>query len=243
MHEARLTLYELAGADLELRFSPHCWKTRMALAHKGLVARCLPWHFTEKSRIAFTGLETVPVLEDRNTAIGDSWQIAQHLEQSYPDRPSLFGPAAALPLTAFVNQWVDATLLPAMARILLLDIHRLLIPEDQTYFRASREARFGATLEDIVAPVADNLHHLRQSLAPLRRQLRSQPYLAGATPAYADYCVFGLFMWARCTSSREVLTADDPIDAWRNRLLDAFGGMARSATRPFLPCVGGDDGR
>ena len=36
MPAAKLSLYELAGADRELRFSPHCWKTRMALAHKGL---------------------------------------------------------------------------------------------------------------------------------------------------------------------------------------------------------------
>ena len=33
-----LTLYDLAGADPTLRFSPHCWKTHMALAHKGLAA-------------------------------------------------------------------------------------------------------------------------------------------------------------------------------------------------------------
>lgn len=243
MDEIRLTLHELAGADPELRFSPHCWKTRMALAHKGLVARCLPWHFTQKSRIAFSGLDTVPILEDHETTIGNSWQIAQHLEQSFPDHPSLFGATAAVPLTAFINQWVDATLLPAMARILLLDIHRLLIPEDQVYFRASREARFGATLENIVAPVTDNLDRLRQLLAPLRRQLRDQPYLCGAAPAYADYCIFGMFMWARCTSTRQLLAADDPIDAWRDRLLDAFGGMARSAARPLLRHSGGDDGR
>ncbi|MGL4964315.1 MAG: hypothetical protein ACRC67_24000 [Inquilinus sp.] len=50
---AALTLYELAGADAALRFSPHCWKTRMALAHKGLEADRLPWRFTEKDAIAF----------------------------------------------------------------------------------------------------------------------------------------------------------------------------------------------
>jgi hypothetical protein len=30
------TLYDLAGADPDLRFSPYCWRTRLALAHKGL---------------------------------------------------------------------------------------------------------------------------------------------------------------------------------------------------------------
>ena len=31
-----ITLYDLAGAETDRRFSPFCWRTRMALAHKGL---------------------------------------------------------------------------------------------------------------------------------------------------------------------------------------------------------------
>src|SRR5436190_7008774 len=31
-----ITLYDLAGAEAERRFSPFCWRTKMALAHKGL---------------------------------------------------------------------------------------------------------------------------------------------------------------------------------------------------------------
>jgi hypothetical protein len=38
-----------------------------------------------------------------------------------------------------------------------------------------------------------------------------------------------MFMWARCTSPLELLADDDPVHAWRERLLDAFGGMARAA--------------
>ena len=44
-----LKLYELVGADLSRPFS---WRTRMALAHKGLSAETIPWCFTEKSAIA-----------------------------------------------------------------------------------------------------------------------------------------------------------------------------------------------
>src|SRR3974390_869253 len=87
-----LTLYELAAADPRLRFSPYCWKTRMALAHKGLEAERLPWRFTEKDRIAFSGQGRVPVLVDEGQPVADSWRIALHLEQRFPDRPSLFGP-------------------------------------------------------------------------------------------------------------------------------------------------------
>lgn len=31
-----ITLYELAGADADRRFSPFSWRVRMALLHKGL---------------------------------------------------------------------------------------------------------------------------------------------------------------------------------------------------------------
>ncbi len=238
-----LTLYELAGADSELRFSPHCWKTRMALAHKHLEARYVPWRFMDIKHIASKGIGTVPVLLDGDEPIGDSWQIALHLESRYPDRPSLFGAQEAIPVTAFVNQWADLTLLPALARILLLDIHRLLDPKDQTYFRKSREARFKASLEEIVAPLEQNLAVFQQALAPLRRLLRQQPYLAGDTPAYADYCVFCFFMWARCTSNIEVLAVGDSLIAWRDRLLDAFGALAREAKIAPPRDMGDDNAR
>lgn len=37
-----LKLYELVGTDAARPFSPYCWRTRMALAHKGLTAESLP---------------------------------------------------------------------------------------------------------------------------------------------------------------------------------------------------------
>src|SRR6202140_4330987 len=47
-----LKLFELVGTDEERPFSPFCWRTRMALAHKGLSAESIPWCFTEKEAIA-----------------------------------------------------------------------------------------------------------------------------------------------------------------------------------------------
>lgn len=226
-----LKLYELAGADPELRFSPHCWKTRMALAHKGLEAERVAWRFTEKDAIAFSGQGLVPVLVDEDETICDSWNIALHLEERFPDRPSLFGGAAAIPLASFVNAWADTTLAPAISRIILVDIHGLVHEKDRDYFRTSREQRLGKSLEAFVADQPARLEDLRRMLLPFRHMLGKQPFIAGDKPAYADYCVFGMFMWARCVSAVELVTEDDPVWAWRERLLDAFGGFARSAPR------------
>jgi hypothetical protein len=60
MTASGLTLFELAGANSELRFSPHCWKT-----------------------------------------------------------PG----SSAIPVAHFVNTWADAAVLPAIARLILLDIY------------------------------------------------------------------------------------------------------------------------
>lgn len=228
-----LTLYELAGADAALRFSPHCWKSRMALAHKGLEAERLPWRFTEKEEIAFSGQGLVPLLRDGDTTVADSWRIAVYLEERYPDRPSLFGGDAGRALTRFMNAWADGSLAPLLAPVLVLDILARLDAKDRDYFRSTREARYGRRLEEVCADREAHIATFRKALTPLRTLLKDQPFLAGEAPAYADYCVFGMFMWARCISDVQLLAEDDGVYAWRDRLLDAFDGLARGA-----PAVG-----
>jgi glutathione S-transferase len=222
-------LYDLAGDDPERRFSPYCWRTRMALAHKGLPVRTVPWRFTDKDAIAFTGQGRVPVLVDGETAVHDSWTIALYLEEHYPDRPSLFHGAAAMAVTRFVNAWGDRVLLPLVATLIVTDILDHLHDKDRDYFRASREKAFGKSLEDVVADRDNRVVAFRQAMEPLRAMLRSQPYIGGEAPAYADYIPFGVLQWARAISPFQLLEPKDPIIAWRERLLDAFGGLAREA--------------
>src|SRR5258708_37897868 len=82
-----LKLFELVGADAGRPFSPFCWRTRMALAHKGLSAETIPWGFTEKEAIAPHKSDKVPGLLDGETSGVDSWAIANYLEGTSPDRP------------------------------------------------------------------------------------------------------------------------------------------------------------
>ncbi len=223
-----LRLFDLAGADERLRFSPNCWRTRLALAHKGLPVDTLPWRFTEKQAIAATGQGKVPVLVDGDRWLHDSWAIAEHLEQAYPQTPSLFGPAPGHALARFVNQWTSETLHPAVARVVVPDIPAILHEKDRAYFRSSREAAFGQTLESLAAQREASLEALRRVLAPLRSTLAAQPFVSGDTPYYADHVVFGAFQWARTVSPVALLAADDPIAAWVERMLDAYGGLART---------------
>jgi glutathione S-transferase len=222
------TLYDLQGAD-DRRYSPYCWRIRLALAHKGLQFDTVPVRFCDKELLAFSGQIRVPVLTDGDTTVFDSWDIACYLEDTYPDRPSLFGGAIGRGTARFVNDWSDGVLNPALLKMIIMDVFHNLEPVDREYFRASREKRFGARLEDVQAGREERLPAFRHSLAPVRAVIEAQPFLCGDQPAYADFIVFSVFQWGRCMSEFTLLAADDPLCAWRSRMLDLFGGMAREA--------------
>jgi glutathione S-transferase len=224
-----ITLYELAGAEEDRHFSPYCWRIHLALLHKELSFQTIPWRFSDKQAIAFAGAEKVPVLVDGSRSVQDSPVIADYLEEAYPDRPSLFGGTTGRALSRFVLDWTESVIGPALFRMVLLDIYNHLAPQDRDYFRRSREARVGMSLESYAAEPERRLEDFRASLAPLRRSLGQQPFLCGEGPAWADYVAFGHFQWARCISPLKLLAEDDPVHHWRGRMLDLFDGAAGKA--------------
>jgi glutathione S-transferase len=224
-----ITLYDLAGAEADRRFSPFCWRIRMALAHKDLAMETVPWRFTEKEVLAPTGQGRVPVIVDKGTWVSDSWAIANYLEETYPERPSLFGGGAGRAITRFVQGWTDAVLHAGMARFVVLDVWQHAHEKDKAYYRKFREERFGTTLEAVQSGREERLPAFRLSLQPLRNMLEVQPFIGGDKPLYADYIVFGGFQWARGISAFKLLEPDDPVAAWRGRMLDLFGGLARDS--------------
>lgn len=226
-------LFELAGADERVRFSPYCWRIRLALAHKGLPVETRPWRFSDKEAIAASEQGKVPVLVDNGRWLSDSWVIAEYLEQQYPDRPSLFGSPEGHALARFVNQWTNDVLHPALARVLLPEIFAILHPEDQPYFRTTREAAFGMSLETLASQQEAALEALYKALKPLSNTLAAQPYLAGAAPNFADYILFGAFQWARIISDTVKIPANEPVGLWIERMLDAYEGLARKAPRAY----------
>lgn len=224
-----IRMWDLAGVEDERRFSPYCWRVRMALAHKGLAVETHPWRFSEKDAIGFSGQGLVPVIIDGERTLHDSWVIAEYLDAQYPDRPALFGSEEARALAFFFKQWVERTLHMAILKVVLLDLYAQLHESDKAYFRASREKRFGMSLEAFAANGTAALAALRGTLDPARSVLIQHPYMAGPAPAFADYMLFGAFQWARVASPIRLLEPDDPVYAWRERMLDLYEGLARNA--------------
>lgn len=223
-----IELFELVGRD-DRRFSPYCWRIRMALEHKGLAYETVPVRFTDKDAIAFSDQGRVPVLRDAGTVVSDSWEIANYLEDAYPDAPSLFGGPAAQGLAKFLNVWTDRTLHLALIKLVIADILDHVDPADRDYFINSRSKRFGQSPANVQTRSDADLKQFATAVGTLRAALDGQDYLSGDTPAYGDYIVFGAFAWARAISDYPLLKTDDPVHAWRDRLLNAFDGMPLSA--------------
>jgi glutathione S-transferase len=224
-----IKLYDLAGAEDDRRFSPYCWRVKMALKHKGLEFETIPWRFTEKEALAFSGQSLVPVIVDGSQSVHDSFRIAEYLDEAYPSRPGLFDGSEGHALSLFLSTWAVSTLHPLLSKVVLLDLFACVHEKDKAYFRQSREKRFGMPLEQVVANPEGALAAFRAALEPLRPVLQQYQYFSGKGPGFADYILLGMFMWARSVSPIRLLLQDDPLYAWRERALDLFGGYARHA--------------
>ncbi|OHV13801.1 glutathione S-transferase N-terminal domain-containing protein [Kushneria phosphatilytica] len=227
-------LYDLCGADQRLRFSPFCWRTHMALKHKGLDYEARPWLFTDKDEIAFSvegdgSKATVPVLvDDDDRVVTDSFEILRYLDHAYPGM-TLLAHDQAESRARFIKYWSETQVAPAIFRAIILDIFHNLDERDQPYFRETREKRFGTTLEEF-RNVDQGLEMLDRALTPLRSHLQDLPFLDGQTAGGADYIAFGIFMTAHVMRAEPLLAEDDVVMQWQNRLLDEFQGFARNAT-------------
>lgn len=221
-----LVLYELGGLQ-DRRYSQFSWRSRMALAHKGLQPERRPVPVSDKQAIAFSGQDKVPILLDGDRVVHDSWAIAEYLEEHYPDAPSLFGGPVGHGLCRFINAFVDRTLIPRLAPLVMVDVVGCVDDSDARHLRDQIERGFKKPLEELASAREKDIVGFRRLLDPARATLKAQPFLCGAQAAYADYILFSLFQWARVVSSFEVLESSDALHGWRDRMLDLHGGLAR----------------
>lgn len=218
-------LFEVGGAADDFRPSPYCWRARMALAHKGLPFEPVPWRAVEKDRIARSGGGTVPVLVEGDLWLRESWDIAQHLETTYPDAPLFDGPGDVAK-TRFLDHWITLSVHPVIFRAVALDQFPMLAHEDQAYYLERTKRKFGQSLPEFCGDPDTAIAELKALLQPLQNTLGEHAYLGGTKPDYGDYIVFGAFQWARVASVRRLYPADSPLARWFENLLGAFGGFA-----------------
>jgi glutathione S-transferase len=222
-----IEMWELTGKD-DRRYSTFSWRTRMALRHKQVDVQYRPVHLTDKASIEFSGGTTVPVIRDGDAVVRDSWVIAEHLEQRYPERPSLFGGDVGHGLARLVNNWVDRTVLAAAFPLIACHALSVQHPEDSIYFASLIERLTGLAPAALMAEEKRHRERLNKVVDPARATLKRQAFLSGSKPAYADYVLFSVYQWARVASPLELLADDPVLRRWFDALLDLHGGYARA---------------
>ena len=141
------------------------------------------------------------------------------------EHPSLFGGNAGRGLARLVNHWSDNALGVAIRRLIAADFVVCLAPEDRDYYRRSREAAFGCTLEAYCAQRKHWTAEFNTVTAPLEQTLQEQLYFGGAAPTYADYILFSAFQYARLGCPDEFLAEGSALRRWRDGLVSAFGEL------------------
>ena len=133
-----------------------------------------------------------------------------------------------------MNIWSDTVLGPAMRPQIYGDFIRCIDPGDRAYFRSSREAQLGMTLEQYCADRDAALPAVGGVAHRCERTLSEQPFLAGEAPAYVDYIVFSVFQWARIGSPRDVLRQVPvwmSLRDWRTRMVALYDDLGRPISR------------
>jgi glutathione S-transferase len=220
-----LIMYERTGHEGR-RPSPYSWRIRYALAHKGVEPEYRQVRFADVETIRrLSGQHFVPIVTDGDRVVHDSWNIACLLEDEFPDRPSLFAGSGGRGTTRLVNHWADNTLGAAIRRLIAAGFILCLDAGDRAYYRSSREAMFGCTLEEYCADRPRWLAEFETVIAPLERTLSEQPYLGGTSATYADYVVFSMFQYARLGCPDDFVEEGTALRRWRDGLVRAFDGL------------------
>jgi glutathione S-transferase len=223
----KVRLYEVALADGRSA-SPYVWRIRYALAHKGIAFETVKLGFTEIPGVFGGKFKTVPILEHGDTVLAESWDIAEYLDRTFPDRPPLFSGPCEVAMIRLTEAWFMNEVLRKMFRLYVKDVHDAARPQDRPYFRTSREKNMkGKTLESFTVDRASYLPALRASLQPLRIQLQKFPFLGGSAPNFADYIALGSFYWAAAAGTMPMLERDDALRDWLDRGFNLYGGIAR----------------
>lgn len=214
-----ILLYDLV-AEGDRRPSPFCFRTKLALAQKCLAFETAPVAMTDIEALEGGAFKTVPILKDGAHVMADSWAIADYLDEAYPDRPRLFHSPEERGLCRFLEAWLFSGVLQQVLRFYVKDIHDLLLEKDRAYFRRSREARLGGTLEEAAAGREARLDAMRASFDPARLTLthQGQPFLSGPNPGYADCILAGVLLWIEAIGTVPLLVPGDPLVGYLERV-------------------------
>ncbi|KAI9294644.1 hypothetical protein K502DRAFT_316677 [Neoconidiobolus thromboides FSU 785] len=195
-----IELYDLVNKKDGNHFSPFSWRSIMALKHKGIEFTQHGLTFTEINeqipKLSNGEWDKVPFIKfDNNNIVYDSTKIADYLEERYPGNP-LF------PNGRYFSSFLEnhANIFAPLFQSIILNVYDSLLPKDQEYFRKTREAWFGMTLEEFAGKKEGHKEAIEKLFLPFRMSLVNIKYLEGDKPSYSDYVLFGHLKFVQMTS-------------------------------------------
>ena len=138
---ASVRLYELV-LESGRSASPFVWRIRYALAHKGIAYQSVPLGFIEIPQFFEGRFKTLPIIENGDTVMAESWDIAEYLDRAFPEQPQLFSSPTERSMVRLFDQWFLPAVVRPLLPVLVLDVYNAARAVDRPYFRESREARF-----------------------------------------------------------------------------------------------------
>ena len=221
-----IKFYDLALAS-GATISPFVWATKYAVAHKGFELDIVPGGFTGILDRTGGKTERLPAIVDEGHWVLDSWLIAEYLDATYPDRPTLIGDPSVKVLTQMLEGWLWQHAIGPWMTCFLKQYRDRSLPQDQDYVTESRERMFGNKIEDIIVGREDRLPLVPPTLQLMRNTLAQSPWFGGETPNYADFRLLSVFLFTASVADIPPLTEDDPLRDWIDRGFDLYGGLGR----------------
>ncbi|KAJ6530937.1 hypothetical protein DFH09DRAFT_994320 [Mycena vulgaris] len=214
---SQIVFYDIPSTFPNKAWSFNTWKTRYALNYKGIPYKTV-WleypeiePFSKEIGAAPTRKKpdgrphyTLPMIHDPSTGavVSDSTKIAVYLDVTYPDTPPLM-PAGTVGLHRAFEDAVNP-LLSSVFPYAVPGTNTKLNPVSEAYFRRTREALWGKTLEDLVPTGAEHVAgwvKLNEGFGKLDEWIRANgdgsAYLMGDAPCYADMVIAGYVIWIK----------------------------------------------
>ncbi|EKM76373.1 hypothetical protein AGABI1DRAFT_115916 [Agaricus bisporus var. burnettii JB137-S8] len=205
-----ITLYDLTKKSPQTTWSPNPFKTRFSLNYKKLPYKIVNLEYLELEpefkKVGIPASSTwadgrplyssPSIFDDSNyTGVADSYQIAQYLDQAYPDTPKLFPPGTQALQAAFYARFNE--LLGPFFPFLLPKVPGLLNPESAEYFNRTRAEKFGKSLADLEPKGQERVEawkKVEEAYNTLYGWLSQSkgPYFMGDTVTFADFAVGGM---------------------------------------------------
>ena len=157
--------------------------------------------------------KSLPVIEDAGNWVGGSTTIAEYVEGKNVGT-TLFPHDPQRLFVKFIEAWVDTDVHAKIFPLVALAAYDAFDPSQQEYFRITREQRLGTNLEAAREHGVASLPAIRATLEPARQVLKGRAFLAGSSPGYADYLLFGALKWQRLLTGDRLLYDEDPLEHW-----------------------------